>query len=186
MIMNNLKPSIKKRRTIMKTSRHNLTEKLNANDTRRTINNALKGIISGLALLAIIGTTSVPGTMSSEEDGTALVVNSPNSYTVKVKSSPSNNTIEPAFCLDGEVMQQLLQGFGSSIPGDELVGLKLNCGTRILREEAAGDNLVLDIELECECVDPDGEPTELDSVQGQWTIKVGSQEIRSNSYSELP
>ena len=78
--------------------------------------------------------------------------------------------IEPSFCLDGSVMTQLLQGFGSVWLADEVAGYRLNCGARILREEIIDNHAVLDVEVECECVDPDVEGMEPMNVKGQWSL----------------
>lgn len=77
-----------------------------------------------------------------------------------------------SFGIEGELMYQLLKGFGSEIVAEDLPGLKLNCDSKVLREEVIGDVAVIDVELECECVAPDSEILDLTGFSGEWRLII--------------
>jgi hypothetical protein len=77
------------------------------------------------------------------------------------------------FCLDGEVMHQLLQGFRSEKVANEVMGKKFNCGATIRREEIVDGQAFLDVELLCECADADAQDPNRMRMQGDWRIAVG-------------
>jgi hypothetical protein len=87
-----------------------------------------------------------------------------------------DDEIPYSFCMEGEVMYQLLQGFGSEKLANEVLESRLNCGSRILREEIVGNIAVLDVELECECTEPEAEELEPGRFRGEWTLTVNLQD----------
>ncbi len=80
-----------------------------------------------------------------------------------------------AFCLEGEVMQQLMQGFGSEEIAREVQGSRLNCEARVIREQIVDGVAVLDVEVVCECQDDDCGNEATDSpkkVVGEWQFTM--------------
>ncbi len=77
-----------------------------------------------------------------------------------------------AFSIEGEDMSQFLMAFGSERLAAEVVDLKLNCESLILREEILGKTAVLDVKLSCECLDPESEENDVEYVQGDWQVIV--------------
>jgi hypothetical protein len=77
-----------------------------------------------------------------------------------------------SFCLEGEIMQQLLEGFGSRILVEAVAGKHLNCDARVLREESDGVRALLDVELECECEESEHPAEEPMRFDGTWRISI--------------
>jgi len=77
-----------------------------------------------------------------------------------------------SFGIEGDLMCQLLKGFGSELVAEDLLDLKLNCESKVLREELIGDVAVIDVELVCECVDPDREIFDLTGFSGKWRLVI--------------
>jgi hypothetical protein len=71
-------------------------------------------------------------------------------------------------------MHQLLQGFGSEILVDEVLGLKLNCKAVILREEIEDTEGIMHAIIECECMDPefDNDYLGLELIKNEWEMQL--------------
>jgi hypothetical protein len=79
------------------------------------------------------------------------------------------------FCLNGTVMHQLMQGFGSEEIANEVEGSRLNCEARIIREEIVNGVAVLDVEIDCECQENDCKDEVTDTpekMRGRWQFTM--------------
>jgi len=123
----------------------------------------MKAIVPTLALLLLLPAATVTPP-SPAPDGP--------SGSVAARSSAPTLESAPAFCLEGPVMAQLLQGFGCAELAGRVESSRLNCTTRILREEVVDGQARLDLVIECECEDARAGDAPLRRLDGEWRMIV--------------
>jgi len=143
---------------------HERAQRHNGTITQSTWNPArryLKGILIGLYLMGTSWLIVGPMSPLRQADASAFP-----------GAVRNNKEISHAFCMHGDVMHQLLQGFGSERIAQEVLGSNINCEAQIITEEIIGTAAVLDVEIECECMDPEGEKVVLDNLKGEWRFRI--------------
>jgi hypothetical protein len=100
------------------------------------------------------------------------------SFTAVVPSATGMNApageFHPTFGMEGELMHQLLVAFGSERVADGMENLVLNCEPRLLVEEIRGDTAIVDVSLDCECLDREGDFSDITRLRSEWKLRLAT------------
>lgn len=107
--------------------------------------------------------------------------------TISSKSAYAKNmnvrkTEARSFGIEGEDIYQFLKAFGSEVVAERVVNAKLNCDSYVVREELREKSAVIDVMLDCECVDSSDDEIEPERLRGEWKFFVNN---LNNPYEQL-